>query len=432
MLNGLFINSSSVSGSPIRLNNSQYLRSRNFLNTSDENVLRVNSLDQIEFYSIPYVDSLGRVALLSDITDYSGQIAALQLAVGNLETDVNTLEGQVATLQSQMTIEQGYVASLQSDVNILQTDLNTVELDVAALELLQGTYLLLNGTRSMTGTLDMGSHKVSNVVDPTLSQDAATKAYVDSVVVDLGPLTARVVVLESDVATLQGEMITVQGEIITLQSNVATLQIEMLAAQGDITYLYTNLGEVNTASNVGTAPIGSGTGIFKQKTGTDLEFKSISPGASISVVSGVDDITISYTGIPGEVNTASNVGAGDGVFKQKTGADLEFKTLIAGTNVTITDGTDDVTISAAAGAPIFDKYTYSVSGAILVDTDFILPYSAIAYSCNAYIVTGPMMTEGTDYLISGMTFTLLASSNLIQSLGMGDFVVVQYCVDGFA
>ena len=51
----------------------------------------------------------------------------------------------------------------------------------------------------------------------------------------------------------------------------------------------------------------------------------------------------------GEANTASNVGAGEGVFKQKTGIDLEFKSLVAGTNITLTSGADDITIDAAAG-----------------------------------------------------------------------------------
>lgn len=39
-------------------------------------------------------------------------------------------------------------------------------------------FLLLDGTRAMTGALNMGSHKITNVTDPTDDQDAATKKYV--------------------------------------------------------------------------------------------------------------------------------------------------------------------------------------------------------------------------------------------------------------
>lgn len=41
-------------------------------------------------------------------------------------------------------------------------------------------YLLADGTRAMSGALDMGTHQINNVVDPTLSDDAATKNYVDN------------------------------------------------------------------------------------------------------------------------------------------------------------------------------------------------------------------------------------------------------------
>lgn len=51
----------------------------------------------------------------------------------------------------------------------------------------------------------------------------------------------------------------------------------------------------------------------------------------------------------GEANTASNVGAGDGIFKAKVGVDLELKTLIGGTNITLVPGTDDITIDATGG-----------------------------------------------------------------------------------
>ena len=50
-----------------------------------------------------------------------------------------------------------------------------------------------------------------------------------------------------------------------------------------------------------------------------------------------------------EANTASNVGLGSGLYKQKTGVDLEFKTLVAGSNITLTPGTDSIEIAASGG-----------------------------------------------------------------------------------
>jgi len=214
----------------------------------------------------------------------------------------------------------------------------------------------------------------------------------------------------------------------------------------------TGSGETNTASNVGSA-----VGVFKQKTGVDLEFKSLrsKPGVTItgqtsevdvgvgelgwkqiarvattanitlsgeqtidgvSAVAGdralVKDqttpaengiyvvasgawsraedadadielrrafitvregtanagklyrntnasaITVGVTGVTyseftggggGEANTASNVGTGTGLFKQKTGVDLEFKTILAGEGLEVSGGTNEVTIKEQSG-----------------------------------------------------------------------------------
>jgi hypothetical protein len=51
----------------------------------------------------------------------------------------------------------------------------------------------------------------------------------------------------------------------------------------------------------------------------------------------------------GEVNTASNLGGANNVFAQKNGVDFEFRTLSAGTNVTITSGATTLTINASGG-----------------------------------------------------------------------------------
>ena len=52
----------------------------------------------------------------------------------------------------------------------------------------------------------------------------------------------------------------------------------------------------------------------------------------------------------GEVNTASNVGTGAGdVYKQKTGVDLELKTILAGSGISVTNNVSDITIAATGG-----------------------------------------------------------------------------------
>lgn len=123
------------------------------------------------------------------------------------------------------------------------------------------------------------------------------------------------------------------GANITITGNADDVQI---AASG-------GSGEVNTASNVG-----GGSGIFRQKTGVDLELKSLVAGANITITPSTDTITIAASASSGESNTASNVGGGSGVFKQKTGVDLEMKSLVAGANVTVTPGTDTITIGSSA------------------------------------------------------------------------------------
>lgn len=104
-------------------------------------------------------------------------------------------------------------------------------------------------------------------------------------------------------------------------------------------------GEANTASN-----LGGGEGLFTTKSGIDLPFKSLVAGTNVSLSSDANEITINATGGSGEVNTASNLGlTGEGVFSTKVGADLQFKKLKAGTNVTLSSDADSITINSSGG-----------------------------------------------------------------------------------
>ena len=64
-------------------------------------------------------------------------------------------------------------------------------------------------------------------------------------------------------------------------------------------------------------------------------------------VSNINFVQIVHTPAgSGEANTASNVGTGTGIFKQKTGVDLEFKSLKVSTDLTLTPSADELLLSA--------------------------------------------------------------------------------------
>ncbi len=101
-----------------------------------------------------------------------------------------------------------------------------------------------------------------------------------------------------------------------------------------------------TGSNVGA---GSGT-VFSAKSGASLQFNTFAGTANGLTVSApvANVITIDNT------LTGANLGAGSQLFSAKSGASLNFRSLIAaaGSGLTLTQNTNDVTISASAGTVI--------------------------------------------------------------------------------
>lgn len=104
-------------------------------------------------------------------------------------------------------------------------------------------------------------------------------------------------------------------------------------------------GEANTASN-----LGSGQGVFGSKAGVDLKFKSLVAGTNVSLSSTANEITINSTGGSGETNTASNLGSGEGVYSSKVGVDLKLKSLVAGSNISLSSTANEITINATASS----------------------------------------------------------------------------------
>lgn len=85
----------------------------------------------------------------------------------------------------------------------------------------------------------------------------------------------------------------------------------------------------------------------------DVSYDNTLSGAGADTVQEALDVL--YL-IEPEKNAAANVGSGSGVFKARNGSTLEFKSLVAGTGVTLTAGTNSITIDAdgggGAGVPV--------------------------------------------------------------------------------
>jgi len=158
------------------------------------------------------------------------------------------------------------------------------------------------------------------------------------------------------------DITTAAGDILVLVNKGGDPDTSVNGVWYEVARAGSSTGEVNTASNVG----GETGELFKQKTDVDLEFKTIGAGTGISVTNNASDVEIASTA----VNTSSNVGSGTGtIYKQKTGVDLELKTLKEGNNITITNNASDITISAATGASGTNSYAAATLG--VGDTELV-------------------------------------------------------------
>ena len=126
---------------------------------------------------------------------------------------------------------------------------------------------------------------------------------------------------------------------------------------------------------------------------------------------------VNFRGLPsgtGEANTASNLGAGTGIFAQKVGVDLQFKSLVEGTGIGIASSSTEITISAtgsSGGSAFYGMTVRETDGTHAFKGINVLSFNATSF----YLTQDPGNTDEVTVNFKGPSRWILSGG--VSSVG---------------
>ncbi|MDN7993087.1 hypothetical protein QZM97_23720 [Burkholderia orbicola] len=173
---------------------------------------------------------------------------------------------------------------------------------------------------------------------------------------------------------------------------------------------------------------GSGVGIYDTgSTGGNAKLKSLIGGTGISVVdNGNGTVTINSSGSTGTVTGGANEGAGVGILDatNSTASSLKYKTLVAGTGVTVTDnGTSGISLGASAAAAAGPAVQQAGSTIVSAATTLNFTGGAVVTQPSTGIANitwpSPYGVNDTPPLLSALATTVNGASSTIAQQNWG-------------
>ena len=227
--------------------------------------------------------------------------------------------------------------------------------------------LTLDGSLRLTGYVAASGEALVVGPDGTIQTapipsvaNFTTFAYVD------GSLAAR----DTSIAFLDAYNDVQDASIAALEGDITQIEASIGDINSSITAIDLSINELYTldASNIkGAVNVGDGSaGIFRDVSNGLLTFRELVGSGAATVTENGDLIEIGIdASFGGEVNTASNLGSGEGLFANKVAQDLQFKSLKTNdpSTVIITQDASQVYIDVSIG-----KVETDVSVGGLIDT----------------------------------------------------------------
>lgn len=155
----------------------------------------------------------------------------------------------------------------------------------------------------------------------------------------------------------------------------------------------------------GAGNVGSGVGVFAQVNAGVAEFKSLVAGTNITITDLGSEILIQSTSLAG----AQNLGAGEEVFKQVNGlSELEFKTLVAGLGITMTSDGNEITINSTSSST---KVVEQVNPSGGVSLSYVMSPTSLT---DLFLLNGDV-DAGVDFEFSDPTLTTVGKTVTIKN-----------------
>ena len=207
----------------------------------------------------------------------------------------------------------------------------------------------------------------------------------------------------------------------SIDTTAATIAFKSIKAGANVT-VTNNSQDVTIAGNAGTvtggANFGSGAGQVydsTDSTASTIAFKTIKAGTGMTVTNNAQDVTVTCT-VTGTVTGATNFGTGTGWIydaADTTPSNIAFKTIKAGAGIGITNNAQDVTIRNAPAAGSIGNVTLS-GGTATVNYSGVTANRVILLTNQS--LGGVIGTLRISARTAGTSFTITSTSVLDTSL----------------